>query len=207
MQRKSVESRRHEILLATLEQIQQRGLTGTRSADVADALGVSDGLIHYHFHSLEQLLAEAYELYSRRDLENLDKTLTDASTPEERLRGVLLGYLPKKDVRDWTLWLEAWVAALHDQRLASILRNQDRSWRIAAERAIADGVEAGAFHCPDPRASAWRITSIIDGLGAQLVVRFNSRSSRTLTRWLEEAVGHELGLDEPFSLRPRPRSS
>lgn len=201
MARKPADSRRHEILQATLEQIQVRGLTGTRSADVADALGISVGLVHYHFGSLERLLAEAYELYYQRDLAELDEALSAPGTPHDRLRLVLLGYLPGADTRDWTLWLEAWIGALRDPRLAATLRAQDRRWRVAVEKVIAEGVASGSFRCRDARATAWRITSMLDGLGAQLVVRFTTRSARTLLTWFEEAVTTELGLDEPFRLR------
>src|SRR5690606_15417937 len=54
----TVEQRRAEILEATRRVVLARGFGHTRIADVAAELGVSTGLIHYHFASKDALLAE-----------------------------------------------------------------------------------------------------------------------------------------------------
>ena len=58
----TVAERRAEILEITCEVVIERGFAATRIADVAKRLGVSSSLIHYHFDSKEQLLAEAQAL-------------------------------------------------------------------------------------------------------------------------------------------------
>ena len=57
----SVEERRNEILETTCLVVIERGFAATRVIDVAQRLGVSTGLIHYHFDSKDHLLAEAFE--------------------------------------------------------------------------------------------------------------------------------------------------
>ena len=60
VKRTTVEERRTEILDVTCQVVIERGFAATRIADIAQKLGVSTGLIHYHFDSKEQLLAEAF---------------------------------------------------------------------------------------------------------------------------------------------------
>ena len=51
--------RRPQILAAAAEVIAERGVAGTRLADVAERIGVSPPAVLYWFDSKEQLLAEA----------------------------------------------------------------------------------------------------------------------------------------------------
>uniref|UniRef100_UPI00117ECAA0 helix-turn-helix domain-containing protein n=1 Tax=Streptomyces glaucescens TaxID=1907 RepID=UPI00117ECAA0 len=55
--RLSVEERRQELLRATVEQIEARGVAAVRISDVASALGVSNALVLYHFSTKEKLVA------------------------------------------------------------------------------------------------------------------------------------------------------
>lgn len=198
--RKSASSRRNEILRATLDQIQERGMNTTRVADVAEALGISEAVVYYHFGSREELMAEAYGLYTKLSSDMLEEALSSPGSPAERLQRVLAAYIPHGDIRDWTLWLEAWAAARLDPRMADTLRRQDRFWRSSVEKVIIEGIEAGAFRSDNPEAAAWRITSMIDGLGVQLVIGFNAQDPKTLLTWLEHEVTRELQLAQPVHL-------
>ena len=68
----TVAERRDEILETTCEVVIERGFAATRIADVAKRLGVSSSLIHYHFDSKEQLLAEAFAHYARKDVAEME---------------------------------------------------------------------------------------------------------------------------------------
>ncbi|MFC9491669.1 TetR family transcriptional regulator, partial [Streptomyces hydrogenans] len=59
--RLSVAERREELLRAAVEQIEARGATAVRIADVAAALGVSNALVLYHFSTKEPLVAAAFQ--------------------------------------------------------------------------------------------------------------------------------------------------
>ena len=68
----TVAERRAEILEITCEVVIERGFAATRIADVAKRLGVSSSLTHYHFDSKEQLLAEAFAHYARKDVAEME---------------------------------------------------------------------------------------------------------------------------------------
>ena len=80
VKKQTVEERRTEILETTCEVVIERGFAGTRISDVAKRLEVSSSLIHYHFDSKEQLLAEAFAHYARKDLAEMEAEIESAPT-------------------------------------------------------------------------------------------------------------------------------
>lgn len=60
---------------------------------------------------------------------------------------------------------------------------------------IAEGVAAGEFQCPDPGATALRLTALLDGLAVQLTSYAGAVSRSRAQEWVDEALARELGLD------------
>jgi len=192
--RRKVEVRRDEILAAAVEQMQHLGMAQTRAQDVAQALGVSTGLLFYHFDSKDKLLAAALEYAAERDLARLDRALARGRTPQERLRRVVSAYGPTGSASGWTLWIDAWSSALRHPPIRRTLRTLDDRWQEALCTAIRDGVEAGDFDCADPAAAAVRIGAQLDGLTVAAVV-YRTISRPQLRRWIRTTVADELGID------------
>jgi AcrR family transcriptional regulator len=176
--RKDVDERRAQILDATREVALVRGLANLRVADVATHLGISSGLIHYHFSSKDELLVEMLGAMARSDVARLRETIDAPADPIERLDAVLREYLPaaRRD-ESWALWIDWWDEALRSEALASISSEFDTAWVALLEELIVDGVELGDFDCKDPRAAAWRLSALLDGLAVQVVL-----PRRTITR-------------------------
>jgi AcrR family transcriptional regulator len=192
--RRKVEVRREEILAATVAEMQSRGMAETRAQDVAQALGVSTGLLFYHFESKDNLLAAALEYAAERDLDRLDRALARGSTPLDRLRRVVAAYGPTGSAPGWTLWIDAWSAALRNPPIRRTLRRLDDRWQQALCTAIRDGVESGDFSCADPAATAVRIGAQLDGLSVAVVV-YRSIGRARLRAWIRATVADELGID------------
>ncbi len=194
MGRRKVEVRREEILAATVDEMQRLGMANTRAQDVAQALGVSTGLLFYHFDSKDNLLAAALEYAVDRDLARLDRALARGRTPMERLRRVVAAYGPTGSAPGWTLWIDAWSVALRHPPIANMLHTLDDRWQAALCHAIHDGVESGDFACADPGATATRIGAMLDGLSVAVVV-YRTVSRAQLRRWIRGTVADELGID------------
>lgn len=194
MARRKVEVRREEILAATVVEVQRSGLAGTRVADVANALGISPALVFYHFDSKDRLLAEAFAYAAERDLVRLDRTVDGQGSATERLRAVLKLYSPSGSSPGWSLWVDAWAAALRSPELRRVSKRLDLHWKDAVAAIIADGVAAGEFDCPDPHRAAWRITALIDGLAIQVTVHRGLLTRGQMTSWVGELAERELGL-------------
>jgi AcrR family transcriptional regulator len=67
------------ILFATAQTIGARGAAGLTMSEVAEEAGVSKGLIHYHFHDKETLLARVVEWMTRQVIER-ERLAFSAST-------------------------------------------------------------------------------------------------------------------------------
>ncbi|MEI5519432.1 TetR family transcriptional regulator C-terminal domain-containing protein [Streptomyces brasiliscabiei] len=192
--RLSVAERRTELLRAAIEQIEARGVAAVRIADVAAVLGVSNALVLYHFSTKERLVAEAFRHAAEADLAHLRKLLGRRTTALRRLRTAVRWYAPTGQAKGWRLWIEGWAAALREPALREVTRDLDRQWKAALTEVIEAGVAAGEFHCPDPAATALRLTALLDGLAVQLTA-YDGAVSRTRAQdWADEALARELGL-------------
>lgn len=195
MARRKVEVRREEILRATCEEVARRGFANTRAADVASALGVSTGLIFYHFDSKDGLLSAAFAYAAQRDLQRLDAAASGTGSARRRLARILRMYGPEGTGAGWALWIDAWSAALRSPEMAEVSRELDVRWKDTVAAVIAQGVEAGEMTCADPNAAAWRITALIDGLAVQTTVHDKVLTRKQFNEWVRKTVANELGIE------------
>ncbi|MDQ0765797.1 TetR/AcrR family transcriptional regulator [Streptomyces canus] len=193
--RLTVAERREELLRAAIEQIEARGVAAVRIADVASALGVSNALVLYHFATKEKLVAAAFTYAAEDDLAHLRKLLGRRTSALRRLRAAVRWYAPTGQAKGWRLWIEGWAVALREPALQEVTRDLDRQWKAALAEVIAEGVAAGEFHCPDPQATALRLTALLDGLAVQLTSYAGAVPRSRAQTWVDEALGRELGLD------------
>jgi len=192
--RRRPDVRREEILDATLAVVVRDGLAAVRVGDVAEVLGVSTGLVFYHFGTKDALVAEAFALAVERDLAGLAEAVEGAYEPADRLRRVLELYGPTGTALGWRLWIDAWALAQHEPAIRGVLRRLDGRWTEALRRVVEDGVARGSFACADPAATVARVSALLDGLSVAVLV-YRTVSHVELQRWVAEAVASELGID------------
>ena len=195
IRRADAEVRKTEILETTVRVVLERGFGNTRVADVAAALGVSTGLIHYHFSSKDELLAEALRFAADADIARVGKVLAEGSNALERLDRALRDYVPGGTGEEvWVLWIDAWGQALRDPALREISEELDQAWVTLFERIIVDGVAENRFTCTDPGSVAWRLAALLDGLALHVTVHRRSMSRDQMLEHARTSVCLELGL-------------
>jgi AcrR family transcriptional regulator len=192
--RRKVEVRRDEILRATCDEVAKRGFAHTRAADVAANLGVSTGLIFYHFDSKDTLLSAAFAYAAERDLARLDAAAAGNGSALRRLARILTMYGPEGIGAGWALWIDAWAAALRSPEMAEVSQRLDVRWKETVAEVIKQGVASGEMTCADPSGAAWRITALIDGLAVQTTVHEGVLSKRTINIWVRALAAAELGV-------------
>lgn len=208
MKRTTVEERRAEILEITCQVVIERGFAATRVSDVANKLGVSTGLIHYHFDSKQQLLAEAFQHAARQEMVSLEEDLTSAPNDVAKLDRVLENYTPGQGDLDWLMWIDSWGEALRNPAMRAISQELDVEATALIDRVIRDGVANGQFTCPDPAGSSWRLAALLDGLGIQLTVHDGVITRDELLRHVRLVAIFELGLTpDAFGARNLKRRS
>jgi AcrR family transcriptional regulator len=157
---------------------------------------VSTGLIHYHFASKDELLAETLRHAADTDIRRLEKSVASSADPIERLDRVLREYLPSpRGDQTWLLWIDTWSAGLRNTVLRDISEELDEAWVRVLQGVLEAGVDAGVFTCPDPTASAWRLSSLLDGLGLQVVVHRQTMRRSQMLEHARTAAAAEVGLD------------
>lgn len=204
MRRQTVDERRAEILETTCEVVIERGFAATRVSDVARKLGVSTGLIHYHFDNKEQLLAEAFKFAARQDIDRIAKRIADSATAIEKLDRMFQMWAPEQDDYAWMLWIDSWGEALRNELMQEISQELDLQSKEQLEVIIREGVVNKEFRCEDPNGAAWRLSALADGLAIQMAAHSGVISRSGHRNHLRTAAIAELGLKpDAFSSKPR----
>ncbi|MGJ6964677.1 TetR/AcrR family transcriptional regulator [Streptosporangium sp. G11] len=186
--------RREDLLRTACDVIAAQGFGHTRTADIAQAAGVSQALLFYHFETKERLFAQAFSYAAQLDLDALVKVEESGGSPLDRLRALLRFYPPSGKSKSWALWIDAWAESIRNAELEEMSRRIDMRWKEALRAIIDDGVEAGIFICADPEGTTWRVMSLIDGLSTQVTVHRRVLSRTRMTEFIRTAAAAELGL-------------
>ncbi|MEJ3745233.1 TetR family transcriptional regulator C-terminal domain-containing protein [Actinomycetes bacterium KLBMP 9797] len=195
MTRRSAEVRLETLLRTACDVIADRGLANTRTTDVAQAAGVSQALVFYHFSTKERLLAKAFAYAAEQDLAQLRAVVDAKTSPREKLKKILKLYAPTGRSKSWAMWIDGWSESQRVPELEKMSRNLDLQWKEALTRVIENGVATGAFRCADPTGAAWRILAVIDGLAVQVTVHDRVITRRQLADWVRLAAARELDLN------------
>jgi AcrR family transcriptional regulator len=169
--KQSAPLRREEILSVAVEQMTQRGISGTRAGDVAKAMGISTGLVFYHFGSKDQLIAEAFAFEVDKGLAELRAIVASEGTAVDRMTRALSHYGPDPDARGWRIWIDAWSESLRNDALRATIVRFDEEWAGVLAGLVHEGVEEKAFHVDDAPAAVARIMGMLDGVAVQAVLR------------------------------------
>jgi AcrR family transcriptional regulator len=195
VKKQTVEERRNDILEVTCQVVIERGFAGTRISDVAKRLDVSSSLIHYHFDSKEQLLAEAFAHYAQIDLADMEGEVGAAPTALAQLDRVIQNMVPEgSDDVEWMLWIDGWGEALRNPMMKKISQQLDEQTSDMLERVLEAGLASGEFVCPSPKATAIRLTALVDGLAVQFAAHDGMMDRSQLIDHVRTVAAAEIGL-------------
>jgi AcrR family transcriptional regulator len=197
--RRTREGARERILAAAVRRIASEGIDGVRIARIAMDAGVSPALVHYHFASREDLLAEALDYsYTRAGDARISDGEPVGASHAERLRSMIGQCLPSTESlrEDWVLWVELWLRAVRHPELQPVAEElYARLHRWFADE-IAAGVADGEFARCDPDEVADRTVAMLDGLGIRNLIGDSSITLERARRTVESALARDLGLGE-----------
>jgi AcrR family transcriptional regulator len=196
--------RRPQILGAAAEVIAERGIAGTRIADVADRAGTSAAAVLYWFDSKDQLLLEAVNAAEDRFDAELAARLELLNGPSERLRLLIEA---SAEGYDWTLWIELWARALRDPDMRATRQRLDDRWREEIARHVREGRDAGEYTAEsDPERVALLLASLLDGLALQATLGDPQVTPARMRELMLESAERLLGAELPplDNLEPTP---
>jgi len=98
--------RAQEILSAAALELAEFGIAAFRPRKVAERLGVSNGLIHYHFATKNKLVSAAFACEAQRQLDELTFVEREEDQPTNRLLRALRIYGPDGTAFACRLWID-----------------------------------------------------------------------------------------------------
>lgn len=190
--------RKPQILAAAARVITERGLAGTRIADVAARAGTSPSAVLYWFDSREQLLNEALIADEEAFAAAIGGRIEDVESAADRLRTVIEATAGDNDL---SLWIELWARSLQDADAASARLRLDADWRRLLAGIVASGQRSGEFDpAADPDRVALALAALMDGLGVQTTLGDPSVTGRTVVELVlahaESLLGTSLAATE-----------
>ena len=197
--RKPPAERRAELAAAARALALDEGLYAVTLRAVAARACVTPALVAHYHESMDGLVAETFVSVVATEIEEVRSLLAAQTHPVARL-AALVGTLLDGSRDDVTvIWVEAFAAGRRNALLGGVVRDQMDAWRDVIEGVIDAGVESGDFRAEDPRAVAWQLLGMIDGLNAQALVRWGGSADRgsLLAHALEGMLGLRAGALTP----------
>ena len=169
--RKLPAERHGELLAKAVEISAAEGLSAVTLRRVAADLGVTPGLVSHYFSSAEQLITAAFKAAAVADMAEARSRVDTAATATAKV-DALMEYLLDESSEDASaLWLEAWSLGRRNVALAAEANALTDEWLKCIADIVRSGVASGEFRVADADVAARRLLTMIDGLGAQMVVR------------------------------------
>jgi AcrR family transcriptional regulator len=189
--RVSASIRQDEILRATMELVYEKGLRTIRISDVAETLGVSSGLVIYHFRTKDELLATAFRFAAANDLEKAAVIAAEEIDPIKRIISILNWYAPSEQSRSWLLWIDGWSAGRWNPKITEALAEIHESWKQLLRLAIKEAVDNGWSPKYSVDQTATRFTIFTDGLSVAELTGPQEFTKSEAKNWIEEFVSNE----------------
>jgi AcrR family transcriptional regulator len=169
--RKLPAERHGELLTRAVEISRSEGLSAVTLRRVATDLGVTPGLVSHYFSAAEQLIAAAFRTAALADLEQARARVDAAPTPTAKVDALMDYVLDDVSEDASALWLDAWSLGRRNPTLAAEATALTEDWLECIGDVVRAGSETGDFVVADVGVAARRLLIMIDGLGAQKVIR------------------------------------
>jgi AcrR family transcriptional regulator len=202
------EARRRQYLEAAWDLISERGVHAVRVADIATASGTSAAAVHYYFTSKQEVLEAAMSFAAERAFERQRDELRGVDDAVKRILRLIDSQVPDTEQvrREWSIWLQFWSECALRPELRPVHHLYYARWHEAVERTIRRGQDQGAFRRVDPSEVALRFTSLVDGLGIQVMTGSPSMTPARMRELLVGFVETELLLGSDTKSRPHEES-
>lgn len=153
--------RRLEILKSAAAAFRRRGYHGASVDEIASALEMTKGNLYYYFRNKEEILYACHEYSLDVLLALLDDVRADASTPDQKLRRLILAFvhLLLDELQATALTID--LQALSPPLLRKIIARRDAFDRGLRE-IIQQGMDAGTFAPGNPKMVAFAVMGAVN---------------------------------------------
>lgn len=162
----------HAILTAAAQVLSEHGYAGTTISRVAETAGVSRGLLHYHFKTKEEMLAQVLQANMEKSVAMTGIVFSDCDSAETFADNLIAAVksLFETNPQYLNLFLEGVVTARHSDAVRRALEGLYTSFRKSLKDGLSEMERTGIISpaiLPDDLAAL--ITGMLDGFGIQRV--------------------------------------
>ncbi|WP_407941121.1 TetR family transcriptional regulator C-terminal domain-containing protein [Neoaquamicrobium microcysteis] len=169
----SKETRRLQLIEATIDSLARRGYSETTMADVADGAGLSRGIVNFHFESKEKLLVATLQHMAEEYSAHWRGALGKAGPEPAARLAALVGADFDRAIcnrRKLTAWCAFWGEARSRPTYQALCGASDEAYHEALTALCAEMIEAGGYAL-DARQTAIAIEATLEGLWLRLMLR------------------------------------
>lgn len=168
----SKETRRLQLIEATIDSLARRGYSETTMANVSDGAGLSRGIVNFHFESKDKLLvatlhhmADEYAAHWRNALERAD------DTPSARLLALVKADFDRAicNRRKLAAWCAFWGETKSRPTYQALCGGRDAEYENTLVELAGAIIEEGGYEL-DVKASALGIGALLEGLWLRLLM-------------------------------------
>jgi AcrR family transcriptional regulator len=162
--------RRDALVRSALDVIAEKGLGGTRVADIAERAGISPGHVLYYFDGKADIFTRALRTVEDDLRTQIEASWASRPSAAERWEWLVQHAAPTGpgDPR-MLLWIQAWELAPRDPEVAALVLELDRRWIRLLVEVLEYGRSTGEFDLEEPEEFAIRFAAMMDGLMLQVV--------------------------------------
>jgi AcrR family transcriptional regulator len=195
---------RAALLEVAAGQLVERGYSGLRFQDVAEAAGgVPVASLRYYFPNIADLRDSALRHLVNDEITQLESAVAAIASPWERLMHICTTSIAPEVAgrrEEWLLWLEFFRASAYDAGLLAEREAVRRRFLSLIDDCISCGARAGLFTVDGESIEvATEVLALIDGYGMRLALDHTLAEAQFASYRTERAVRRllQVGVDVP----------
>ena len=168
----SKETRRQQLIEATIDSLAKRGYSETTLADIADGAEMSRGIVNFHFESKEKLLVATLQFMADEYASHWDAALKKADpTPAEQLKALVAADFDRKisTRRKLAAWCAFWGEAKSRPTYKALCGAQDKRYQVTLQ-SIVEALKLEAGYGYDSAALTLAMCAMLEGLWFRLMM-------------------------------------
>jgi AcrR family transcriptional regulator len=186
----SKETRRQQLVEATIDSLAKRGYSDTTLADVADGAGLSRGIVNFHFESKENLLIATLQYMSEEYADHWNSALEKAGPDvANRLWALVMADFDRKicTKRKLAAWCAFWGEAKSRPTYQALCGARDVKYQETVISLCAD-LKAEGGYAYNPETMALSLCAMLEGLWLRLMMGDGTTRERALDAAIEFIV-------------------
>lgn len=169
--RKMGDTRRRQILAGLLKAVGEHGLQRCNMSEVAEAAGVSRGILHYYFKNKDEMIGALVAHLKESHLPDFRDQTRQIDDPRRQLNKSLwypVQAFGQAGAALAKVWIEFWGLAAHHPDVHQFINDAQQALRDHFKHILLAGIEKGVFndkHKPEKLASV--ILAALEGMVLQ----------------------------------------